>query len=209
MNLKIIDKGMFESNCYVLWDNKEGVVIDPGADKDRILNVLDKNSISLKYIILTHAHIDHMCSLDIIREKKNGHVVVHQDDAPALSDPLFNGSSFFSGEKRTFNKPEVKVSGGETLEAGNMDMKIIHTPGHSPGCICIQAENCVFTGDTLFKGSIGRTDLGNGSFEDIINSIKSKLMVMDDDMIVYPGHGPSTTIGYERMYNPYIRKGIK
>jgi len=195
--------GMLVSNCYIIGDNGEGAIIDPGADADEIIAKAREAGLEIKYIILTHAHIDHMVSMDMLREKTGAKVLVHEKDAPALPNSRINGSMLF-GLDRKFSEADVLLKDGDVVEVGGLKLEIIHTPGHTPGGICIKVENCVFTGDTLFRLSVGRTDLGNGDHDDLMESLTGKLMKLDDETVVYPGHGTSSTIGYERKYNPFF-----
>lgn len=204
MELAILKRGMFASNTYILWQDGEGAVIDAGNPAKDILNVLKGNNINLKYIILTHGHIDHILSVDEIKNEAGGKVVIHKDDAIGLVNPDYNGSKTFFGESIAFNPADVMVNDGDILYLGGNQLNIIHTPGHSPGGICIKAGDWVFTGDTLFFRSIGRTDIG-GDYDELIKSAREKLFTLDDSLIVYPGHGRSSTIGYEKQHNPYFR----
>jgi len=194
---------MFASNCYIIGDNGEGVLIDCGVDSAEILDRVEKSGLRIKYIIITHAHVDHMCSLDEIRGKLGADVVVHESDAPAFADPRLN-VSYFTGNAKVFRDAELLVKDGDVLYAGGMELEIIHTPGHTPGGICIKTGNRIFTGDTLFKMSVGRTDLGRGSMDDLLDSIRNKLLVLPGQTEVYPGHGESTTIEFEKRSNPFI-----
>lgn len=203
MILKCIPKGMFGSNCYIAGNAGEVVVIDPGADIRDITDELDKESLKVKYIILTHTHIDHILSVDKLREATGAKVAVHRADASALSEGLQNGSALFFTE-RVFKPADILLEEGDRLEAGGVAFEILHTPGHTPGGICILAGNNLFTGDTLFKLSKGRTDLANGD-EALLDQSLEKLMRLDDGIIVHPGHMSSTTIGYERKHNPFCR----
>lgn len=206
MELKVFSNGMFGSNSYVLWNDGEGALIDAGVAANEVIDTISENGITLKYIILTHGHIDHICSVDDIKSKTGGNVVIHTKDAIALTNPKYNGSALFSGESIVFNEADKKVEDGDKLKLGSLEIEIIHTPGHSSGGICIRAKDCLFTGDTLFYRSVGRTDLGNGNYDELIDSIKNKILVLDESIVVYPGHGRSTTIGYEKNNNPYLRK---
>lgn len=203
MFMKCIPTGMFGSNCYIIADKSEGIIIDPGVSSEDISEVATNAGLRISYIILTHTHIDHICNMDAVRDQTGGKVLVHEADAAALSDHWFNGSALF-GKPVTFRKPDAFVKDGDILTIGDMKIEIIHTPGHTPGGICIKAENSIFSGDTLFRRSIGRTDLGNGDYNQIISSIKNKLLTLDTSTKVYPGHGEATTIGYEREHNPFL-----
>lgn len=201
MIFKRLATGMLSSNCYIIGDNGEGAIIDPGVGADEIVEAVEKLGIKIKYIILTHAHIDHIMSMDKVRESLGAKVLVHEKDAPSLSNEWFNGSYLF-GANEKFGDADIFLKDGDTLDAGGLQLEIIHTPGHTPGGISIKVGNSIFTGDTLFRMSIGRTDLGNGDQEDLMDSLRNKLMKLEDDIVVYPGHGMPTTIGYERQNNP-------
>lgn len=203
MQFKRLNTGMLGSNCYIIGDNGECAVIDPGADSDEILEAAAKMNLKIKYIFLTHVHIDHILSVDALREKTGAGVLVHEAEAKALSNSLYNGANLF-GLNNTFEDADILLKDGDVFEAGGIKLEIIHTPGHSPGGICIKTGNIVFTGDTLFRMSVGRTDLGNGDQDDLMNSINNRLMKLEDETIIYPGHGTTSTIGYERAHNPFI-----
>lgn len=203
MIYKRLPIGMYSSNCYILGDNGEGIIIDPGVDSKVIMEHVRKLGLKIKYIILTHAHIDHICEMENMRKETGAPVAVHQLDAHALTDARYNGSALF-GLDYTFNGADIFLKDGDILETKGLKFEIIHTPGHSSGGICIKVGNSIFTGDTLFRSSIGRTDLGNGDQDELLNSINKKLMVFSDDTEIYPGHGTSSTIGYERENNPFL-----
>lgn len=192
MFFKVLTKGFLGSNTYVLGKNGEGVVIDPGNSADDIFSLAIENGIKIKYIFLTHAHYDHMIYLDQLKYKTNAKVVVHELDADGFTDPKFNVSSIF-GVKKTFNPPDVLTKEGDVFDIGKMKFEIIHTPGHTPGGICILSGDMLFTGDTVFDGDFGRTDLGHGSEEDLLASVK-RIFTMDPDLMVYPGHDSSARL---------------
>ncbi|MCX8130988.1 MAG: MBL fold metallo-hydrolase [Clostridia bacterium] len=204
MVIKCLPTGMFGSNCYIIGDKGECALIDAGVESSEVQTAVAELGLKIKYIILTHVHIDHICFADKIKESTDAGLLAHQDDAPALTDPVFNGSAMF-GRAKSFGNADMLLKDGDIIEIGSLQLEVIHTPGHTPGGICIKAGNCLFTGDTLFKTSIGRTDFRNGSMEDIMKSIKDKLMKLGDEIIVYPGHGEATSIGFERKYNPFLR----
>jgi hydroxyacylglutathione hydrolase len=203
MILKRLNTGMLGSNCYLIGSEGEGAIIDPGASSKDILEMVSQSGLKVKYIILTHAHLDHILSLDKIREELGVEVAAHEEDANSLSDSWTNGASLF-GSHSTFKDADILLKDGQILKLGNLNLEIIHTPGHTPGGICIKVGDIIFTGDTLFRMSIGRSDLGRGDHEALMNSIKNKLMTLDDDVVIYPGHGTTSTIGYERANNPFI-----
>jgi hydroxyacylglutathione hydrolase len=203
MILKRLTTGMLGSNCYLIGSEGEGAIIDPGASSEDILEMVSKSGLKVKYIILTHAHLDHIVSLDKIREELDAQVAAHEEDANALTDSWANGAFLF-GSHSTFKEADILLKDGQILKLGSLDIEIIHTPGHTPGGICIKVGDIVFTGDTLFRTSIGRSDLGRGDHESLMNSIKNRLMTLEDDVVIYPGHGTTSTIGYERKNNPFI-----
>lgn len=210
MLIECIPNNLVESNVYIVAQNGEGVVIDCGCSAEKLMAVLDKHSVKIKYIILTHGHFDHIYFIDSIREKTGAKVCIHEMDSECLSDPKLNGMALFPIRGSASFKPaDILLKDGELLECGGLKYKIIHTPGHTKGGICILVENNIFTGDTLFKETIGRTDFPGGSSSDIKNSIEGKLYALPDETVVYPGHGDATTIGHEKRHNPYFKKPQK
>ncbi|NMB33878.1 MAG: MBL fold metallo-hydrolase [Clostridium sp.] len=197
MVLDCLPYGLFSSNCYIVGKNNEGIIIDPGCDPDKIMEVVQKRNLSIKYIIITHGHIDHMISTEEIRKRTGADVLIHEDDAEMLINSELNDALGF-GMGKICKKADRLLQDGDIIEVGGISFEIIHTPGHSRGCICIKAGKTVFTGDTLFKMGVGRTDLPGGNTSILLNSIKTKLLTLGDDVIVYPGHGASTTIGTEK-----------
>lgn len=181
------------SNSYIIGQGKEAVIIDAGAKAEPILDYIKKENLTIKYIILTHGHDDHFNELPKLKSKlSSAKIVIHQND---------NGSL----KLIKINRADMLLKGKETLVAGDLKLEIIHTPGHTSGCICIKVGNKIFTGDTLFKESVGSSDSWSGNFNDLITSIKTQLMTLDDHLIIYPGHGAESTIGYERVTNPFLK----
>lgn len=208
MFLKRLVVGALETNCYLISceKTKEAAVIDPGGEEaaDLILNLLQKNNFDLKYIINTHGHIDHIIGNSLLKTKTEALLLIHRLDADMLVDANKNFSSFMG--KEIYSPPADKLlEEGDEISLGTLKLIIIHTPGHTPGGISLVLNNIVFTGDTLFAGGIGRTDLPGGSYQDLQKSIKEKLLFLSDDKIIYPGHGPDSTIGEERRTNPYLK----
>ncbi|MGB2782867.1 MAG: MBL fold metallo-hydrolase [Atribacterota bacterium] len=207
MFLKRLAVGEFETNCYLIACEKtqKAAVIDPGGEEeiDLILSLLQKNNLSLKYIINTHGHIDHIAGNNLLKAKTEALLLIHKLDADMLVDANKNFSSFMGKEICSPPADKFLEEGGE-IPLGRLKLTVIHTPGHTPGGISLALDNIVFTGDTLFAGSIGRIDLPGGSYQDLQKSIKEKLLVLSDDTIIYPGHGPGSTIGEERRKNSYI-----
>jgi hydroxyacylglutathione hydrolase len=204
---KIMSVGMLESNCYILGDevSREAVVIDPGGDGPDILAVIEKENLKLKTIINTHGHFDHVGANAALQEASGAPIAIHQADADMLSQPSAE-ALFFTGGRLQPSRAEILLKEDDLLQFGSLQLKVLHTPGHTLGGICLvlQNEPIVYVGDTLFAGSIGRTDFPGGSFEDLIQSVKTKIFTLGDNYLVMPGHGPATTVGQERQYNPFF-----
>ena len=188
------------TNCYIVQDEetKETMVIDPGGDVDKIVEMLNTIHAKVKYILLTHCHGDHIAGVNELRQRVGGKVLIHRLDEEGLRDPNVNLAEYV-GLGRVIVQADARLDDGDLIHVGNLEFKILHTPGHTKGGISIysEEEKLLFSGDTLFRGSWGRTDLPTSSFEDIIKSITEKLMVLPEDTIVYPGHGKSTMIKEE------------
>ena len=200
-----IPAGVYAANCYIIYSEiaREGIVVDPGGDAEIILGKIDENKLSIKYIILTHGHGDHMGGVIELNKSLNVPVLVHEDDKELMEDGNKNMSVIMSFGSLEFS-PDVLLKDGDVIEFGDLNAEVIHTPGHTKGCICLKIQDHLFTGDTLFKGSIGRTDIFSGDYDTIIRSIREKILPLDDNIIVLPGHGASSTIGEEKKYNPYL-----
>lgn len=205
MNLVSMPVGLLGANCYILYDKLDGdaIVIDPGGDGESILAEIEKKELTVRYILVTHGHFDHIGAVKFIKEKTGGLIAIHKLDAENLIDTHKNLSSYM-GFESIQAKADLLLEHGNVIEFGGMRCKILHTPGHSEGSISILTSGAVFTGDTLFKGSIGRTDILGGDSKQILRSIAGRLLVLDDETIVYPGHGEKTTIGYEKATNPFL-----
>ena len=204
-SLDLLTVGQLATNCYIFSDaaTKDTAVIDPGANSIKIINYLQDNNLSVSAIINTHGHFDHITANGKVSEFTGAPIFIHSADKPWL---MQNKYGLSDGQAARF------VSDEEIIQIGDNKLKVLHTPGHSPGGISLYlaAEEAgeaglLFCGDTLFLHSIGRTDLTGGDFETLLNSICQKLLVLPDDTIVLPGHGPSTTIGQEKKLNPYLR----
>lgn len=192
MFFKVLNKGMAGSNTYILGDKDEAVVIDAGNRADDIFEQAVSAGMRVKYIILTHGHFDHMTYLDELQRKTNAKVVVHKADAECFQNASANVSDLF-GIPRTFRAPDVLVEEGSVLQVGDLQLKVLHTPGHTPGCICLQCDNMLFTGDTLFDGDFGRTDLPGGDSRVLRQSLE-RLFRLNGDIMVYPGHDSSNRL---------------
>lgn len=189
------------TNCYIVEDEdtKETMVIDPGGEPSKILEMLNILEAKVKYIYLTHCHADHIGAVTEIKNKKGGKILIHRDDADGLNDENINLSECINmGEIEL--EPDSRVDDGDLIHVGNLEFKVIHTPGHTKGGTSLfsEQEGLLFSGDTLFRGTWGRTDLPTSSFEAIINSITKKLLILPEETIVYPGHGKSTVIKEEK-----------
>lgn len=207
MIVKMFPIGNLGTNCYLIGceEKREAAVIDPGFDgideAEKIMKVVEKGKLHIKYIILTHGHSDHICGVRILKEMTNALILIHEYDAPMLTSTEKNFSGLY-GERTTSPPADKMLHEGDVINVGNVSLKVIHTPGHSKGGISLLCDDIVFTGDTLFAGSIGRTDFPGASYKEIMNSLKHKLAVLPDHLKVYPGHGPTSTIGEEKEKQP-------
>lgn len=194
----IIEKimvGEVEANCYLVANDqtREAVIIDPGADAPKIKKYIQKWDLDCLYIINTHGHIDHIGANNEFALP----IMIHEEDSAFLDNPGFN-LSLFMGKPFTSRKAERLLKDKELIKVEGLDFRVIHTPGHTPGSICLRLNNYLFTGDTLFAQGVGRTDFPYSSAEQLINSIKEKLFTLDPGVEIYPGHGPVSTIGKEK-----------
>ncbi len=180
----------YQTNCYVLGCEKtdHGLVIDPGDEVFRIVKEITNNALQVKYILITHGHVDHTGGAAELKRITKAPVLIHSLDASGLGF-----------------QPDGYLDEGQEIQVGVYSLKVIHTPGHSPGGVCFQTAGAVFTGDTLFAGSIGRTDFPGGNHSALLDGVIKKIFPLGDDLRVYPGHGPASTIGRERMTNPFFR----
>ena len=205
MIIKNVVVGPLEVNCYIIGceESMEAAIIDPGGDADEIIRVIQNEGLKPEFIINTHAHFDHVGAVRAIQEHFNIDFLLHKDDL-FLIEHLDEQVMQFGLDRVA--KPEVNkfVKNGDTVSLGKMTIKTIHTPGHTPGGVCYYVDNNVFVGDTLFAGSIGRTDFPGSSYEQLIQSIKENLFPLGDSVTVYTGHGPKTSKGNEKTHNPFL-----
>jgi len=208
MFLKQLEVGNFSVFAYLLAGDSggDGLVIDPAADIDKIMALADKQKITIKYIVNTHAHVDHVMGNEEMKRKTGAKIIIHDEDAPLLTRIPRSMLLMFGG--RASPPADQTVKDGDLICVGKLTLKVLHTPGHSPGGICLHLDNVVFTGDTLFVGGVGRTDLPGSSGPLLLQSIKTKLLTLPDETIVYPGHNygpdPNSTIKKERLRNPFL-----
>ena len=205
MIIKELPVGMIMANCFIAGceEKLEAVVIDPGDETEKILLALAELKLKVKYIVNTHGHFDHVGGNRKLKEATGAEIMIHPADTPMLS-MLTEAAAGFGLSTENSPPPDIELADGSTIAFGNIEMKVIHTPGHSPGGISLYADGHVFVGDTLFAGSIGRTDFPGGNFDTLISSIKEKLFPLGDDVRVHCGHGPETTIGQEKRFNPFL-----
>ncbi len=209
MKLESLEVGPFASNCFIVGSEAgEGIVIDPGAEANRILKAIEKLKLDIKLIVATHGHVDHVGAVKEVKEATGAQFAMHGDDVQMLSSGGNFLASLFGVSVSSIPEPEILLHEGDTLEVAGLSFRVLYTPGHSPGGICLLGDGEVFVGDTLFCQSIGRFDFPGASGSQLLNSIHTKLMVLPDSTVVYPGHGPKTTIGDERRWNPFLKPGI-
>jgi hydroxyacylglutathione hydrolase len=206
---EILPVGLLQCNCSILGDESSGeaVVIDPGDEIERVQEILTRHKLKAKYIVATHAHIDHVGGLEKLQRATGATVLMHRDDLPLYQNMAIQ-AAFLGVRAPGVVKVDDLLEPGDVLRWGSLALEVMHTPGHSPGSVSLHlpGENQrVFSGDTLFQGSIGRTDLWGGDYKQILRSIRSALLPFPDQTPVYPGHGQPTTIGEERESNPFLQ----
>ncbi len=207
MICEIVVVGPLAVNCLVLGCEKsrEGIIVDAGGDASHIIAAAERHRLNITHVINTHGHFDHIGANRAVAEHFGAKLLIHEDDSPMLNRAADVARAYgIRGE----NAPaaDIFLTDGMEITFGECRLKVLHTPGHSPGgcCLYFEAEKKIIVGDTLFADSIGRTDLPGGSHEKLLASVKSKLFTLPDDVVVYPGHGPNTTIGHEKRHNPYF-----
>lgn len=205
MEITRVTGGAFATNSYIIFDKASdgALLIDAGGSAREILNECEKQGKRLTKVLLTHGHFDHLTALAGLKEKTNCTICIHANDMPALEDGNLNlADTAFTPYQPV--KGDVALHDGDIIEGAGLTLSILHTPGHTPGGVCYVCENAIFSGDTLFQQSIGRTDFPGGSYSQLIHSIKEKLFRMEGKYTVYPGHGNKTDLLFERAHNPFV-----
>lgn len=205
MNIESLVVGPIQVNCFIITcsTTQETAIVDPGDDAERILNKCAAKSLNVTKILLTHGHFDHIGAVQQIKEATGAEIIMHKADEFLIAVAPMQAAAFGMPAPKTFSVDRF-VTEGDDMSVGELTAQVIETPGHTPGGICFHFGDGLFAGDTLFYGGIGRTDLPGGSYSQILNSIKTKLFVLPDELKVYCGHGPATTIGREKKYNPFV-----
>ncbi|GAA0730974.1 MBL fold metallo-hydrolase [Clostridium malenominatum] len=201
MKINRLPLGSYAANCYIVMDDKtkEALVIDPGAEASVVDDEIKRMGAKVKYIFLTHGHLDHIGAVSELKKLTNASVCINEEDEKAIKK-----GGYVFGEVKNFGEADIYLKDGDEFGVGDMHIKCIETPGHSKGGMCFLIKNVVFTGDTIFEGSIGRTDFEGGDFNTLIKSIKTKLLTLPEDTVILPGHGNESRIDYEKMYNPFL-----
>ena len=199
--------GLIQTNCYIVGceETREGAVIDPGGHPERILAEVERHGLAIKYVLDTHAHFDHTDANGAIIRATGASLALHPEDRPLLE--ASGGAALFGMRADPSPPPDMELHDGDELKVGTLELKVLHTPGHTPGHVCFYEadEGVLFDGDVLFYRGIGRTDLPGGSWQQLLESIQGVLFALPDSTIVYSGHGPATTIGEEKRLNPWLR----
>ncbi len=208
MNVQTFVLGPLATNGYIVHDDGSGeaLCIDPADCSPELTEYLDSNELTLKYIVNTHAHADHAGGNRELKERTGAKLLIHENDKPML-DHIAEMGTMLGLRIQPSPEPDGFVKEGDTIAVGGVTLRVLETPGHSPGSISLHTDNVVFVGDLLFAGSVGRTDLPGGSWSRLLDSIRNKIFPLGDDTVVYNGHGPATTVGRERCHNPFLRDG--
>lgn len=205
LRVKILTVGPIQTNCFIAWDegHEECIVVDPGYEGDRILLEVARLNLKVKYIYLTHGHVDHIGAAEFLKSSSGAEICAHHGDkflmkTGPLQAPLFG--------MKPFKPPGISriVEEGDRIILGNLTFEVKYTPGHSPGSTSLLTDGAIFVGDLIFMDSIGRTDLPGGDFETLLKSVREKIFSLPDETVIYPGHGPQTTVGREKKLNPFF-----
>ncbi len=207
MIIRVLELSPFLTNCYIVGseETKEGIIIDPADDAEAIMENVRQMGLTIKLVVATHVHPDHVMALGQVLEETGAPFAVHRDEpVGGLAGGVSRMVGLMIGSVKAPPKPDRPLKDGDTIEIGDLKFTVLHTPGHSPGGISLYGHGVVFVGDTLFNYSVGRTDFPGCSHRTLIDSINNKLMNLPGDTVVYPGHGPKTTISHERLHNPFL-----
>ncbi|MDR5695846.1 MAG: MBL fold metallo-hydrolase [Armatimonadota bacterium] len=198
--------GPLASNCYIIGDEEArcGIVVDPGDDAPLILEAIERLGLEIEAIVATHGHFDHIGAVGSVRERTGAPFLAHSQEQEAIASARIRAQLFAGLDIPETPPPDRLLEEGDLLSAGRYTLRVAHAPGHSPGHIVLLGDNVAFVGDVLFAGSIGRTDLPGGDYRELLRSISRVLLPLPDETMVYPGHGPVTTIGQERLSNPFL-----
>lgn len=209
MIIRTLPVGPLQANCHIIGceETKKAVVIDPGGDTDRILLALAKDQLTLTAIINTHGHFDHVAGNPALKKATGADLMIHPLDVPQLKEAAHSAAQWGLKAENS-PQPDRLLNDGDTVVFGSITLTVLHTPGHTPGGISLRTQKAVFVGDTLFAGSIGRTDFPGGDHNTLISSIRTKLFALPDDVVVYTGHMTNTTIGKEKKFNPFCGEGV-
>ncbi|MFO0754554.1 MAG: MBL fold metallo-hydrolase [Thermodesulfovibrionales bacterium] len=209
MLIKTVVVGPLQVNCYIIGDEalKRALVIDPGDEPDRILHIVKEAELRVDYVVCTHGHFDHVGAAADIRRETGAKVVLHRDELPVYAAAK-DMAAFWGYDLEPLPEPEAFVQEGDVLTFGRLSLEVFHTPGHSPGGICLYGENTLFSGDTLFAGSVGRTDFAGGDLAQLRDSFR-RLMILPETTEVQPGHGPASTIGREKRTNMFSAEFLR
>jgi glyoxylase-like metal-dependent hydrolase (beta-lactamase superfamily II) len=206
MKSETVVVGALETNCYLIYcaESLECIVVDPGAEPHKIYAAIAEKELKPNMLVNTHGHIDHVGANKDIVEHYGIPLYIHEADALMLQNSLQSEIAFLLNAHAS-PEPDGFLKAGQDLNFGSASLTVIPTPGHSPGSVSLRGEGCLYSGDTLFYGGVGRTDLPGGSWDELVHSIHSQIFTLPDETVVYPGHGPMTTVGQEKEINPYVQ----
>lgn len=205
----VMEVGPLAVNAFIVEDPaaRKAVVVDPGGDGESLLQEIENLGLAVEKILLTHGHFDHVGAVGLLREKTGAPVYLHPDDVERMLGARRQGM-LFGLSVQTPPKPDHLVTDGDSVPFGGLAFRVAHTPGHTPGCVSYIADGMAFVGDLIFAGSIGRTDLPGGSYETLIDSVRTQIFTLPDDTVLFPGHGPATTVAEEKRTNPFFTGGF-
>lgn len=203
MRIDVMTVGPLQANCFIVWDDssREAIVIDPGDEPDRILSFIKENNLKVRYIVCTHAHFDHVGALPELKVHTGAPVAVHEAEKE-IYEGARDMAAFFGYDIEKLPEPDIYLRDNDLINMGSVQLRVLHTPGHSPGGLCLYGNGVIFTGDTIFAGSVGRTDFYGGDINQLKHSFK-RILSLPPDTKIFPGHGPGTTVDEEKRENPF------